>query len=547
MGYQNFFASRLASDAGASDTVLTLESVPSKTSGRLVLEARNPTQREIISYSGVAGSTITGVVRGLGGTSAKSHTKTALIEMNLTAEDVQDLYDAFQSFSATNNDWRSMVATLSVATGYNKGNKEAVIDSSVDYTSILSPGMRLRFNRGTAPQTQCATFVAASSQYGSKASPTGVAPSSALTAEAWIYVDTIKTSGEAAIISRDSGVSGFYFSLDSGGRPQLVIRNATSTLEYIRAYQSIPTGRWVHVAAYIDISTDAGKIYIDGADVPALYSSGGLSSITNAGNLQVAASNSTNFFDGKISDARLWSGARTATQIRDNMNQQLTGSESGLMFYAKLSGNWNDSTANANNLTANGGAVATTNANPFNSTEYAIITKVTSSQITVYTGTDFNVPNMSISSPAYSSQKAPFGFPTSAEKWKVIVPMITQYGVANNSGVISLKHAISVPLGEWRLGYSFNAMQTAASSITQNTRYALDTVSAGTPSSADLLTTSGTIVSATEFYPRLSAYKSVALTAQTWYYLNAHAIGTNLTGHGVWGQPGYLEALCAYV
>lgn len=90
MGYQNFFATTLYTDIGASDTVITLETIPAVTSGRLVLEARNPTQREIISYSGIAGNQITGVVRGLGGTTAKSHTKNSLVEMNLTAEDLTD-------------------------------------------------------------------------------------------------------------------------------------------------------------------------------------------------------------------------------------------------------------------------------------------------------------------------------------------------------------------------------------------------------------------------------------------------------------------------
>lgn len=88
MGYQNFFATRLASDAGSSDNILTLESAPSVTTGKLVLEARNPTQREIVSYLGVSGNQVTGVTRGLGGTTAKPHTKNALVEMNVTAEDL---------------------------------------------------------------------------------------------------------------------------------------------------------------------------------------------------------------------------------------------------------------------------------------------------------------------------------------------------------------------------------------------------------------------------------------------------------------------------
>lgn len=91
MGYQNFFATRLFTDIGASDTTITLETAPTETAGRMVLEARNSTQREIIKYTGVSGNDLTGVLRGQGGTTAKPHTQNSLVEMNLTAEDLEDV------------------------------------------------------------------------------------------------------------------------------------------------------------------------------------------------------------------------------------------------------------------------------------------------------------------------------------------------------------------------------------------------------------------------------------------------------------------------
>jgi hypothetical protein len=90
MGYQNFFATRLFTDIGAADTTITLENPPAVTSGRLVLEARNTSKREIISYTGVSGNDITGVTRGVGGTSATDHVKNSLVEMNVVAEDLED-------------------------------------------------------------------------------------------------------------------------------------------------------------------------------------------------------------------------------------------------------------------------------------------------------------------------------------------------------------------------------------------------------------------------------------------------------------------------
>ncbi len=90
MGYQNFYATKLYTDINVLDTTITLDQAPTETSGRLVLEARNPTQREIIKYTGVSGNQITGVLRGQGDTTAKTHVKGSLVEMNVTAEDLDD-------------------------------------------------------------------------------------------------------------------------------------------------------------------------------------------------------------------------------------------------------------------------------------------------------------------------------------------------------------------------------------------------------------------------------------------------------------------------
>jgi microcystin-dependent protein len=90
MAYQNFYATRLSTDIGSSDTSFAVDIAPSVSAGRLVLEARNPTQREIISYTGLSVNTLTGVTRGVGGTTAKAHTKGSLVEMNLTADDLTD-------------------------------------------------------------------------------------------------------------------------------------------------------------------------------------------------------------------------------------------------------------------------------------------------------------------------------------------------------------------------------------------------------------------------------------------------------------------------
>lgn len=90
MSWQNFFATKLYSDVSDVATTITLETAPTVTAGRLVLEARNTGQREIIKYTGVVGNQITGVSRGQEGTTARSHLAGTVVEMNLTAQDIID-------------------------------------------------------------------------------------------------------------------------------------------------------------------------------------------------------------------------------------------------------------------------------------------------------------------------------------------------------------------------------------------------------------------------------------------------------------------------
>jgi hypothetical protein len=77
--------------------------------------------------------------------------------------------------------------------------------------------------------------------------------------------------------------------------------------------------------------------------------------------------------------------------------------------------------------------------------------------ITVFGGTDFDLANVTISTPRYSRVYAPFGFPMDKTKWRVIVTDTTNReqtspsaGAYYNPGSLS----IDVPIGHWRLYWS---------------------------------------------------------------------------------------------
>jgi len=94
--------------------------------------------------------------------------------------------------------------------------------------------------------------------------------------------------------------------------------------------------------------------------------------------------------------------------------------------------------------------------------KYFIITKVAYSSpnttITMYGGTDYDLANAAITSPYYSTQKAPQGFPTSPAKWSILVVDTgarTQSTPSNGTwyNLGTTNRQISIPIGVWRVYY----------------------------------------------------------------------------------------------
>lgn len=319
-----------------------------------------------------------------------------------------NLLDATNPILRDYGGWQPLSQTVSVSSGYNKGNHEYDLTFSATMANLLSPGMWVRLVRNTAAPTQCADLEASSSQYGGKSSPTGITFTDDFTVEAWIAPES--RGVQQRIIGRISGTNGWHVGITAAGVVYIEIQPGAGTSRSVTTNVMVALHKWTHVAASMDASAGTTTIYINGVST-AVISSGSASSLTQAGDLQVGAAGGTGFFDGKLSDVRLWNVVRTQTQIRDNMNQQLVGNESNLIAYYKLSGDLNDSTSNANNLTASGGAVATFADHRFSTTEYAKVRAVSTTTVTVSTGDGGVIPNMTLNTPHSSTENAPFGAP----------------------------------------------------------------------------------------------------------------------------------------
>jgi hypothetical protein len=88
--------------------------------------------------------------------------------------------------------------------------------------------------------------------------------------------------------------------------------------------------------------------------------------------------------------------------------------------------------------------------------KYGFITAITSSEITLFMGTDYILEDIAISDMCYSILKAPFGFPINPDKWTIIITDIAnrhQSSPVNNTWYNIGGLSILVPVGSWKLSY----------------------------------------------------------------------------------------------
>ena len=97
LGFDNFYTSTLSAGITASDTTIYLNALPTATEGYLVIEPDSSTQREIIYYTSKGANFVTlpsaAAGRGVGATTAQSHSSGVTAQMNVVAEHFEALQD----------------------------------------------------------------------------------------------------------------------------------------------------------------------------------------------------------------------------------------------------------------------------------------------------------------------------------------------------------------------------------------------------------------------------------------------------------------------
>jgi VCBS repeat-containing protein len=179
-----------------------------------------------------------------------------------------------------------------------------------------------------------------------------------VTMEAWINREP--SSQSTQIIINKEGE--YEVGLDADGSLKWAFANTNPGWAWHDTGVVIPVHTWTHIAVTYDNGTITS--YVNGVAVETFAGSGMIGDAhPTRDSLRIGGreNNPANqYFNGQISEARVWNIARTAGEIAADLNSTLTGSETGLLGCWKF--NENTGTT-ADNLTANsdgtlGGGVA---------------------------------------------------------------------------------------------------------------------------------------------------------------------------------------------
>ena len=147
------------------------------------------------------------------------------------------------------------------------------------------------------------------------------------TVEFWVNPSTLSSSFATILGNRGPGGVRYSFHLSSA---QIGLDNGTSmnTLDY-----AVPVNTWTHLAFVTD-GTSSTTIYVNGISQGTITGSLGAAPAGQTLTLGIAkntAGPDDRPFSGGIDEVRIWNTQRTAANILGNMDNTLTGTESGLV------------------------------------------------------------------------------------------------------------------------------------------------------------------------------------------------------------------------
>ena len=170
-------------------------------------------------------------------------------------------------------------------------------------------------------------------------------PTDTFTLEAWVYLES--NAGFQQVISK-LGVEDDFFRgwglqiRDDKRLSAYVSESFTINARFVNGTQVLENNEWYHVAMSFNIDNTI-SLYVNGVLEPLSLENytGTITTLSTTATTQIGSYDGTDspddeFFKGNIDEVRIWDVARTSTEIADNYNTELSGTESNLIGYYKM-------------------------------------------------------------------------------------------------------------------------------------------------------------------------------------------------------------------
>ncbi len=157
-----------------------------------------------------------------------------------------------------------------------------------------------------------------------------------------VWINTEGSSSRQGIYSkRVLNGSTVLFSLTPSNKLEFYIRSGGSSHKTFQSNTELQNGKWYHIAVVADRDGDA-VFYINGVKETNVLDISSIGNISTNNYAEIGKSNnietnsSHRAFKGDMDEYRIWNRALTQTEIRNNMNKPLTGTEAGLVAYYRM-------------------------------------------------------------------------------------------------------------------------------------------------------------------------------------------------------------------
>jgi hypothetical protein len=253
--------------------------------------------------------------------------------------------------------------------GDDAGSPFALYDRMSNANDLTNSGATETTDTPITQSARAANLTAASSHYLYAPDSTSLSYTASMSAEAYVKFTSLPSSGnEMTIASKyrsDNNQRSWAFSLhNNAGTYQLKAGTSTNgtNFETASVNWTPSTGTWYHVAMVYDASAPNIKFYVDGTQQGSTQTVTHTSIYDSTTALQIGAINhggtTSQHFNGKIDEVRIWNVARSSENIANNKNSEIqVDTLTGLVsyyYFENYSYSWlppYDETVNGNKLT----------------------------------------------------------------------------------------------------------------------------------------------------------------------------------------------------